>query len=179
MNHSDFDWQAYVLDEMEPAERARADAWLLAHPESRAQVEELELTLAALRRLPQVEPPRRIAFVSDPILEPNWWQRFWAQGPRLAFAGAAMLSVAILVHAFVPRPEAPAVGQDQIRTEVARAVAAVRAEDHARFEQVKREILAEAQAQRQADLTLVREAFQIMEKRLATAQSLAVRYGGD
>jgi len=187
MTHPEFDWHAYVLNELPAAERERAAAWLAAHPEARAEVEELELTLSALRRLPQAEPPRRIAFVSDPVLAPSWWQRFWASGPRMAFAGAAMLSVAILVHAFLPRMPAPvaapaAIAQvtpEQVRAEVAAAVAAARAGDQARFEEAKQEILAEAKAQRQADLQLVREAFQMMEKRLATAQSLAVRYGGD
>lgn len=166
-----FDWHAYVLNEMPPAERERAAAYLAAHPEARAEVEELELTLAALNRLPQAEPPRRIAFVSDPVLAPTWWQRFWASGPRLAFAGAAMLSLAILVHAFVPRPAVP-VNLNEIRAEIA-------AVEQARLEKVKAEILAEAQAQRQADLELIRESFLMMEKRMATAQALAVRYGGD
>lgn len=171
MNHPEFDWHAYVLNEMPPAERERAAAYLAAHPEARAEADDLEVTLTALHRLPQAEPPRRIAFVSDPVLEPNWWQRFWAAGPRLAFAGAAMLSVAILVHAFVPRPSAP-VNLQELRAEIA-------ASEQARFEKVKAEILAEAAAQRQADLELVRESFLMMEKRLATAQALAVRYGGD
>jgi hypothetical protein len=184
MTEHEFDWHAYVLNEMPAAERERAAAYLAAHPEARAEVDDLELTLSALGRLPQAEPVRRIAFVSDPVLEPNWWQRFWASGPRLAFAGAAMLSLAIVVHAVVPRPAAPAFATEgmtveQVRTEVAAAVQAARAGEQARFEQVKAEILEEAQAQRRADLELVRESFLMMEKRLAAAQSLAVRYGGD
>ncbi|MBE7543162.1 MAG: hypothetical protein M9913_17570 [Bryobacteraceae bacterium] len=184
MTEHEFDWHAYVLNEMPAAERERAAAHLAAHPEARAEVDDLELTLSALGRLPQAEPVRRIAFVSDPVLEPNWWQRFWASGPRLAFAGAAMLSLAIVVHALVPRGPAPAVATggitvEQVRTEVAAAVQAARAVEQVRFEQVKAEILEEAQAQRRADLELVRESFLMMEKRLAAAQSLAVRYGGD
>jgi hypothetical protein len=184
MKQHEFDWNAYVLKEMPPAERESAAAYLAAHPEARAEVEELEMTLTALSRLPQAEPVRRIAFVSDPVLEPNWWQRFWASGPRLAFAGAAMLSVAIVVHALVPQAAGPApagtgITTEQVRAEVHAAVAAARTEEQVRFEQVKAEILDQAQAQRQADLEMVREAFVMMEKRLATAQSLAVRYGGD
>lgn len=171
MSHSEFDWHAYVLNEMPPAERERAAVYLAAHPEARAEVDDLEVTLTALRRLPQAEPPRRIAFVSDPVLAPSWWRRFWAAGPRLAFAGAAMLSVAIVVHAFAPRPPAP-VNLQELRAEIAAA-------EQARFEKLKAEILAETAAQRQADLELVRESFLMMEKRLATAQALAVRYGGD
>jgi hypothetical protein len=68
---------------------------------------------------------------------------------------------------------------EQVRTEVAAAVQAARAGEQERFEQVRAEILEEAQSQRRADLELVRESFLMMEKRLAAAQSLAVRYGGD
>lgn len=59
-------------------------------------------TVAALRSQPYEEPPRRIAFVSDKVFEPTWWQRFWAV-PKWGFASAAMLSGAILFHA-VTRP---------------------------------------------------------------------------
>ncbi len=54
----------------------------------------LQLTHAALRTLPEEEVPRRIAFVSDKVFEPRWWQRI----PRFVTA-TAMLSAAILFHA--------------------------------------------------------------------------------
>lgn len=66
------------------------------------QDERAAATVAALRSLPYEEPPRRIAFVSDKVFEPTWWQRFWAV-PKWGFASAAMLSGAILFHA-VTRP---------------------------------------------------------------------------
>jgi hypothetical protein len=66
------------------------------------QDERAAATVAALRSLPYEEPPRRIAFVSDKVFEPAWWQRFWA-APKWGFASAAMLSGAILFHA-VTRP---------------------------------------------------------------------------
>jgi len=62
------------------------------------QDERAAATVAALRSLPYEEPPRRIAFVSDKVFEPTWWQRFWAV-PKWGFASAAMLSGAILFHA--------------------------------------------------------------------------------
>lgn len=55
-------------------------------------------TIAALRALPYEEPPRRIAFVSDKVFEPTWWQRLWA-APKWGFASAALLSGSILFHA--------------------------------------------------------------------------------
>lgn len=66
-------------------------------------------TAAALRAVPYEEPPRRIAFVSDKVFEPSWWQRLWA-APRWGFASAAMLSGAIVFHA-ASRP-APVVVQN-------------------------------------------------------------------
>lgn len=76
-------------------------------------------TVAALRSLPYEEPPRRIAFVSDKVFEPTWWQRFWAV-PKWGFASAAMLSGAILFHA-VTRPapivqSAPAEAAQQVES---------------------------------------------------------------
>ena len=66
------------------------------------QNERTAATVAALRSLPDEDPPRRIAFVSDKVFEPTLWQRFWA-APKWGFASAAMLSGAILFHA-VTRP---------------------------------------------------------------------------
>jgi hypothetical protein len=62
-----------------------------------------------LRAIPQAEPPRRITFISDPVLTTPWWQRFWNAGPKLGFASAAMLSLAILAHGFMARPVSQAV----------------------------------------------------------------------
>lgn len=59
--------------------------------------------VAALRSVPYEEPPRRIAFVSDKVFEPTWWQRLWAT-PRWGFASAALLSGAIVFHAATRPP---------------------------------------------------------------------------
>jgi primosomal protein N'' len=64
--------------------------------------ERLSATLTALRSLPDEEIPRRIAFVSDKVFEPKWWQRF----PAWGFASAAVLAGAIVAHGYVQRPEA-------------------------------------------------------------------------
>lgn len=58
---------------------------------------------AALRSVPYEDPPRRIAFVSDKVFEPTWWQRFWAT-PRWGFASAAVLSGALVFHAATRPP---------------------------------------------------------------------------
>jgi len=85
MNQHESDWKDFVSDERVAA------------------------TVAALRAVPYEEPPRRIAFVSDKVFEPTWWQRLWA-APRWGFASAAMLSGAIVFHA-ASRP-APVVVQN-------------------------------------------------------------------
>ena len=64
------------------------------------EAERLETTLAALHALPDEEIPRRIAFVSDKVFEPKWWQRF----PVWGLASAAMLSFAVLAHGVMVRP---------------------------------------------------------------------------
>ena len=68
-----------------------------ADPEER---ERLANTIAALRAVPDEEPPRRIAFVSDKVFEPKWWQRF----PAWGFASATALAAAILAHGYLTRP---------------------------------------------------------------------------
>ena len=66
-------------------------------PEDR---ERMANTIAALRAVPDEEPPRRIAFVSDKVFEPKWWQRF----PAWGFASASALAAAILAHGYLTRP---------------------------------------------------------------------------
>lgn len=62
-------------------------------------------TIAALRAVPDEEPPRRIAFVSDKVFEPRWWQRF----PVWSLASATMVAGAILTHGYLARPAAAVV----------------------------------------------------------------------
>lgn len=75
-----------------------------AHIEScescREELERLRLTQTALLSLPVEEIPQRIAFVSDKIFEPHWWQRIWRSGPAMGFASAALLAIAIFAHAW-------------------------------------------------------------------------------
>jgi hypothetical protein len=68
-----------------------------ASPEER---ERLANTVAALQAVPDEEPPRRIAFVSDKVFEPKWWQKF----PAWGFASACALAAAILAHGYLARP---------------------------------------------------------------------------
>jgi len=114
------DWKAYALGELPPDERRQAEAHAAACADCREELATLRLTLDALATLREEEIPRRIAFVSDKVFEPRWWQRVFSP----SFAGACLVAAAILVHAFArPSPADPAVIQSRVDAAVARAVA--------------------------------------------------------
>lgn len=196
-----FDWKAYVLGELEADAREDAAKHLEVCAGCQAEVAQLEVTVTAITRLPQVAPPRRIAFVSDPVFEQGWWARLWASGPRLGFASAAMLSLAILVHGFAPRAETPAQTAQITQTDMD---ARVQAELDRRLpEAVQAKVRAELQPamaefskklhefetgqladvkrhlDRKADIRDVRSAFELIDKRISTQTLSAARYGGD
>jgi ferric-dicitrate binding protein FerR (iron transport regulator) len=97
MSNAPHDLRDYVLDELTPPQRAEVERFLAASVEAREEVERLRLTHQALLSLPEEEPPRRIAFVSDKVFEPSLsrrlWQSIWQGAPRLAFGMAAVLLV--------------------------------------------------------------------------------------
>src|SRR5579864_6406071 len=88
------DWKAYVLRELGQDAHRRAEAHLAACSTCHEEVATLRLTLDALSTLREEEIPRRIAFVSDKVFEPRWWQRVF----NPTFAAAALVAAAILVH---------------------------------------------------------------------------------
>ena len=98
------DLKAYNFGEVTTEERRAVEAHLKSCVECRDELVRLQLLGSALGALREEEPPRRIAFVSDKVFEPNWWQRFWASGPKVGFAAAGVLASAILVHGFVRTP---------------------------------------------------------------------------
>jgi anti-sigma factor RsiW len=204
MNCSDFDSKGYALGELPPAERRDAEAHLAACETCRQEVAQLQLTVTALKRLPEREMPRRIAFVSDPVFEPSWWERFWGSGPKMGFAAASMLAAAIVIHGFAARTAAPApVAQAMSEAEVQARVSAevARMLPAAVDERVKAQLqpaVAEMSAkldglenrqlvrvsrqmedQRRADLRDMRSAFELFEKRLNVMYLTAAKYGGD
>jgi hypothetical protein len=91
------DLRDYLFDELTAAERSDVEDYLSTCAEARAELEQLRLTHAALLQLPELEIPQRIAFVSDPVLEPSAWQRFWREflggAPRFAMGMAAVMVV--------------------------------------------------------------------------------------
>src|SRR6476660_9291968 len=102
------DWKAYVLRELSPDESRQAETHLATCSTCHEEVATLRLTLDTLSALREEEVPRRIAFVSDKVFEPRWWQRVL----NPTFAAAALLSAAILVHGAM-RPAQSNVDQAQ------------------------------------------------------------------
>src|SRR5215469_12586508 len=111
MSCASHDWKAYTLGELDTNSRGKAEAHAANCSDCRHDLAGLRLTLDALSTLREEEPPRRIAFVSDKVFEPRWWELFRTP----SFAGALLIAVAILVHTFAR----PAVNEKQIEMVVA------------------------------------------------------------
>src|SRR6478609_6762498 len=88
------DWKAYVLRELGQDAHRQAEAHLATCSTCHEEVATLRLTLDTLATLREEEMPRRIAFVSDKVFEPRWWQRVF----HPTFAAAVLVAAAILVH---------------------------------------------------------------------------------
>ncbi len=115
MSCTNFDWKAYALGELDPAGRDQAEAHANHCANCREELAGLRLTLDALSTLREDDVPRRIAFVSDKVFEPRWWQKLWSP----SFAAGCVIAAAILVHAFVQ----PTAVDQKINSAVAKAVA--------------------------------------------------------
>lgn len=123
------DWKAYTLGELNPEVSRQAEAHLAACSHCHEEAATLRLTLDTLSTLHEEEVPRRIAFVSDKVFEPRWWQRVF----NPTFAAGTLVAAAILIHGSL-RP-----GQAQVdaavNTAVNKAVSQVEAQ-HARDTQI-------------------------------------------
>jgi len=196
MDCSSVDVKAYALGE--PASRADA-----AHVEScescREELERLRLTQAALFSLKEEEVPQRIAFVSDKVFEPRWWQRIWHSGPVMGFASASVLAAAIVAHGVViPAWSAPArvdtaQVEQRIQAEVSRRldaevakrvdarVAQAVADSQARVEKATATLAAAEkrfQSQREADVAMMQETGRYYEGKLGQLTVASNNYTG-
>jgi anti-sigma factor RsiW len=199
MNCASIDLKEYLLGESGASERRAVEEHLNSCQACTEEHERLRLTQAALLTVREEEMPRRIAFVSDKVFEPRWYQRLWQSGPRLAFASAAMLSGAILVHAFyqpvpVAAPAVPAVAVDvdrRVSEEVSRrmneAVAKAVAEVEARQQKRTAELVAAAEkrmnAEQQETLAAAAISYEQLYKRVMYLekqqnQMASVEFGG-
>ena len=91
------DLRDYLLDELDPKQRAEVEAYLASSTEARQELERLQITHRALLSLPEEEVPRRIAFVSDKIFEltgpGQFWQKLWASTEHFGFGATVALLV--------------------------------------------------------------------------------------
>ena len=119
------DWKAYALGELDATARHQAESHAAACSGCREELATLRVTLDALSVLREEEIPRRIAFVSDKVFEPRWWQRFFQLTfANPVFSAACVVAAAILVHAYA-RPAGDGLAQAQIDAAVTKAVAQV------------------------------------------------------
>ena len=118
------DWRAYAFGELEASARREAESHAAACADCQDELAGLRVTLDALATLREEEVPRRIAFVSDKVFEPRWWQKLYL---RPSFAAAGLIAAAILVHGFVRPVAAPVTATAQVDTAAitARVTAAV------------------------------------------------------
>lgn len=192
MNCSSVDLKAYALGE---APETGAAAHIESCESCREELERLRLTQAALLCLEEEEIPQRIAFVSDKIFEPRWWQRLWHSGPAMGFASAVMLAAAIFVHAYA-RPAVvitPPVDRAQIEqhikaevdqrldSAVKAAVAKVVADSQAR-EARATQLLEAAEKrfdlQRRSDIAMMEQAAQYYQNKMGQLMVASNRNDG-
>jgi anti-sigma factor RsiW len=129
----------YAFDELAPADRESMEQHFASCSGCAAELDRLRLTTAALRVLPDVDVPRRIAFVSDKVLEPrpSWWAAFWNSGARLGFAGACVLAAGLVFASTYRQPEVRTIvqtagaSQAQIDAAVTKAVSEAVEKTHA------------------------------------------------
>ena len=112
------DWKSYALGELDSRARQEAESHVAACADCQDELAGLRVTLDAMATLREEELPRRIAFVSDKVFEPRWYERLTQTFLRPSFAAAAVIAAAILVHAFVRPVSAPASAPSQAMAQV-------------------------------------------------------------
>ena len=177
MSCSPFDLRDYFFGELAEDDRRQVDLHSRSCLTCREELNRLRSTQAALLAVADEEIPQRIGFVSDRVYEPSrllrWWRAFWGSAPRLGFASAAMLSVAIIVAAMhrpaVVIPTTPAsVDVVKLQADFSRqlneAVQKAVAESDARHEQLLATAIKRFDAERRADMERVSQSFAFAEK---------------
>ena len=177
MSCSSFDLKGYFLGELPEPDRRQVESHLAACTPCRDELGALDFTRAALLSVADEEPPRRIAFVSDKVFEPRWWQRLWNSGPRLVFAASAVLATAIVAHGYLVRPSAPAVQatastsaieaevRKRLAVEVANAVAASEQRQMARTVELVSAKLRDAKTEQRENLLMIRDYLEWIQKK--------------
>src|SRR5579884_1392349 len=173
MNCSSLDLKAYALGESAGAgEKAHIEACEACQGE----LERLRAVRNALLSLTDEEPPQRIAFVSDKIFEPRWYQRLWSSAPAMGFASAVVLACALVVHGSKPTVvireplPPPVVSTAQVQRLVDSAVAAAVTNAVAQSEAREEKLLAAAEKrhaeERAQDRRVMNEAVAYYQKQM-------------
>jgi anti-sigma factor RsiW len=172
------DLKAYVVGELNERERSVVEDHARGCQSCHDELDRLNFTRSALASLEDEEIPRRIAFVSDRVFEPRWWQTMWRSGPAMGFASAALLAAAILAHGFA-RPVAPATGTSvaAVQVDTAQIERRVEAQVNARVDAAVAKAVNEVQVKQTAELAKVLNAAEVQRKAdLATFQQAADYY---
>ena len=190
MNCSPFDLRDYFLKELPDSDERQVEAHVRNCQPCLEELDRLRLTEAALFALREEEIPRRIGFVSDKVFEPSrWWAALWGSTARLAFASAAMLSIAIMFAALRPVgqialvPGAPqaqvvkaAISDTEIQTRIDTAVAKAVAQVDARQTEKTKQLMADLEGSRQR-LLLAADEFNYYQRRANAIRISASNYG--
>jgi anti-sigma factor RsiW len=173
----------YAFDELPADERRAIEQHLATCGDCELELEQLRVTSAALRTLPDREIPQRIAFVSDRVFEPSPFRRFWSPG----FASACVLGVALVVsawHLTGGNAESHTVVQtvsaspDQVNAAVAKAVAQVRAEDAQMIQTAIQSSERKRDQEYRDQLVAIGENFDVLKKRLNVTFAMAASSDG-
>ncbi len=84
------DWKSYALGELDARARQEAESHVAACADCQDELAGLRVTLDAMATLREEELPRRIAFVSDKVFEPRWYEKFSQAFLRPSFAAAGV-----------------------------------------------------------------------------------------
>ncbi|MDP9170256.1 MAG: zf-HC2 domain-containing protein [Acidobacteriota bacterium] len=168
----------YAFDELGANDRRAMEQHLAGCSHCAGELDQLRVTTAALRTLPDCEVPRRLAFVSDKIFTPSPFAGFFRAG--WGFMSACALAVALTVFAYHRPVEIRTVVQTasasaplditkQVNDAVARAVGQVRAEDAKSTKVLLETLNRDHQREHQA----LMEAVNVMQNRVNTSTLLA------
>jgi len=172
----------YFFGELRAEERQAVEQHVAVCSGCREDLNALALTRSALLSVPEEEPPRRIAFVSDKVFEPRWWQKLWTSGPQLGFASACVLAAAIVVHGYAgvrqqppqqPQPVVAQIDQARINSEIERAVAAAEQRQTAEIMRVVNTRLKQSEREHRTELLSVRDFVVRMHKQNALVRHAA------
>jgi anti-sigma factor RsiW len=169
MSCQDVDVKAYALEEGTGAERRAVEAHLAGCADCRLELDQLGLTRMALQAWRDEEMPRRIAFVSDKVFEPTWWQRLVAGLNPMGMTASAVLAAVVAFG--VGRAQAPVAVAPMAAMQNADVEKRVADEVAARVALAVKEAVAQSEQRQQIQtVKLVRET----ERRLNAEQQQTV-----